>query len=437
MLFALFILFSAFLIEGIGTYTSVVGLSSLFAANVVIILLAVALDIGKLASVSFLYKNWKKINFLMKSYMTVASLVLMLITSAGAFGFLSSEFQKAIAGTNTNSVVLASLTDEQSRLQSRKEEIDTQIAKLPDNMVAGRRALMKQFGPEVTRINDRLAAIDKELPALKIESIKKNVEVGPIIYVAEAFNTTPEHAVKWVILVIIFVFDPLAISLLLAGNYLLEERKKKKGEPIAQEKKVEVAPLPTVEPLKNNYVLPDYTASIPVKDAGFYIPPAPPITEDDYVSVPEPIVEKPVLPQVIEQKEFPDLPHWPPLSAEVAPVHIEEIDEQAPEIYLQALKPREIENEEPIIDDSIIDSGESDSDNLVREEPVAELPVAEEPAREVITIKQIIKPKPVRSSLEDLNVGRSDIESDENHTHPSLRTLKATYQDELPGKVKH
>jgi len=164
----------------------------------------------------------------MKTYMTAAVITLMLITSTGAFGYLSREFQHAIAGTNQDTILVQSLEDEQHRLQGRKQEIDAQIAKLPDNVVRGRKALIQQFAPEQEKITTRLGEIDKQLPELKINAIKKNTDVGPIIYVAQAFGTDPEHAVKWVILIIIFVFDPLAISLLLAGNYLIDERDKKK-----------------------------------------------------------------------------------------------------------------------------------------------------------------------------------------------------------------
>jgi hypothetical protein len=230
MFFALLVLFSAFLIEGIGTYVSVVGLSALFAHNPVIIILAVALDIGKVVSVSFLYKYWKKINLLMKSYMTVAALVLMIITSTGCFGYLSGQFQHAISGTNQDSVLIQSLEQEETTLQARKNEIDKQIAQLPPDFVRGRQRLIKQFQPEENRINSRLAQIDKQLPELKIQTLKQNVDVGPIVYVAQAFNTDPEHAVKYVIMTIMFVFDPLAISLLLSGNFLLMQREQKRAE---------------------------------------------------------------------------------------------------------------------------------------------------------------------------------------------------------------
>jgi hypothetical protein len=157
--------------------------------------------------------------------MLAATLTLMVITSTGVFGYLSGEFQKAIAGNSQQTVVIKSLEEEQGRLQKRKEEIDKQIAQLPQNNVSGRRALMKQFDPEVKRLNDRLAEIDKKLPELKVANVEKELHVGPIMYVAEAFNTTPQEAVKWVNLIIIGVFDPLAIALLVAGNFLLKQRR--------------------------------------------------------------------------------------------------------------------------------------------------------------------------------------------------------------------
>jgi cell division protein FtsB len=231
MLFALLVLATALFIEGIGTYISILGLSALFAGSPVVITMAVALDIGKVVAVSFMYKNLAKISWFMKVYMTIATLVLMTITSAGVFGYLSGEFQKAIAGNNQQNVIITSLEDEKTRLQARKQEIDAQIANLPSNSVSSRVRLMNQFKDEITRINNRLAKIDEELPSLQVNVIGQNVKIGPIMYLSQAFNTTPEQAVKWVILIIIFVFDPLAVTLLVAGNFLITQRKLNEQKP--------------------------------------------------------------------------------------------------------------------------------------------------------------------------------------------------------------
>lgn len=232
MIFIVLVLLAAFFLEGIGTWISVIGLSALFAGSPIVVILAICLDFAKLVAVSFLHKNWNGINLLMKSYLTAATCVLILITSAGAFGFLSGEFQKSISSTNEQRILITALTEEQTRLQARKTEIDRQIANLPDKTVRGRTILMRQFGPELDRINARLVEIDAQLPQLKVEAIKKNVKVGPITYVAEVFGTSPEAAVKWIILTIIFVFDPLAVCLLIAANYLISNRALKDSAPV-------------------------------------------------------------------------------------------------------------------------------------------------------------------------------------------------------------
>lgn len=378
MFFAILVLVSAFLIEGIGTYVSVVGLSSLFAANPVIIVLAIALDVGKVVTVSFLYKYWKKVNLLMKTYMTIAAIVLMGITSAGAFGYLSAQFQKAIATTNESGVVITALTDEQERLQKRKEEIDAQIAKLPDNMVAGRRALMKQFGPEVERINTRLVTIDAELPKLKVETLHKNVEVGPIIYIAEAFGTTPEQAVKWVIMIIIFVFDPLAIALLLAGNYLLLMLKQERAETKAKINEMRETSI-VVNPISEitSYCEP---SSVAIK-----------ISPDDVLNTTF------VAPTAV-QENIPEVKHENiPLTEEIfAPSPIEE--NITPEEYVAVITPEEY--------------AEAANETVkVEDEPVvAEL--LEEAAganREVITLDQITGHDKVHKSLLENVSTKSDV----------------------------
>lgn len=219
---------AAFLIEGIGSYISIVGLSALFSTNPVIIALALSLDIAKVITVSFLYKQWKNINTVMKVYMTVAAVILMVITSSGAAGYLSAEFQKAMMPTKESDIVVQSMVEEKTKLEARKIEIDTQISQLPAESIKGRQRLSKQFEDELSHINTRVVEIDKALPELKVKQVDVNAHAGPILYIAQAFNTTIESAVKYVILLIIFVFDPLAIALIIAGNFLSEQNKKER-----------------------------------------------------------------------------------------------------------------------------------------------------------------------------------------------------------------
>ena len=236
MFFASLVFISAFLIESIGSYISIVGLSALFSTNPVIIAMALSLDIAKVVTVSFLYKQWENISKAMRYYMTTAAVILMVITSSGAAGYLSAEFQKAIIPTKGAEIQVQAMTDEKTRLSARKLEIDKQIAQLPAENVRGRQKLQKQFAGELEHINSRIVEIDQELPKLQMEQVDVNAHAGPILYIAQAFDTTVESAVKYVILLIIFVFDPLAVALIIAGNFLVDQRRKELKEEAAQAK---------------------------------------------------------------------------------------------------------------------------------------------------------------------------------------------------------
>lgn len=265
MMFIIVILLTALLMEGIGSYISVVGLSSLFAGDMIILAMAVILDVAKITSVSFLYQYWSEIKTAMKSYLTAAVLVLMLITSAGAFGYLSGAFQKAIQPNYEVALRVESYKKEQTGLLEEKKQLteeqakfNQQLAGLPAEFVAGRQRLIKSFKPEQDRIRARLDLVTKrtdELRALVLktesENLEKDVHAGPITYVSKAFGVSMEDASKWIILTIIFVFDPLAIMLVIAANFLIKRRKDQKDSqptPPDEPKKVDDGPSVPDEP---------------------------------------------------------------------------------------------------------------------------------------------------------------------------------------------
>ena len=242
MIFIILTFITAFLIEGLGTVVSVIGLSTLFGANPIIISLAVALDMGKLVVVSLLYKHWQKMGVMMKGYALIASFVTMLITSAGAAGYLTGEFQKAIVGTQETTLKVDVLKQQQAKYEERKKQIDDQIASLPEKTSVNQRIrLMRQFKGEQQSLQAKIEEIDTKLPELQMQQIGVEAKAGPILYISKAFDVPVEVAVKYVVLMIIFVFDPLAVFLIIAGNFLLDARKK--SEPA-----VETEPESIVEP---------------------------------------------------------------------------------------------------------------------------------------------------------------------------------------------
>lgn len=250
MFFILLTFFAALLIEGLGTLVSVIGLSTLFGANPIIIALAISLDIGKIVVVSLLYKYWTKLNLTMRSYALMAATFLMIITSAGAGGYLSGEFQKAIIGTQEGSLKVEVLKTEQAKLEERKKQIDAGIAAIPDRYSANQKIrLINQFKDEQKTVTTRLQEIDKQLPETQIHQIGVEAKAGPILYIAKAFSISVEEAVKWVILMIIIVFDPLAVFLIIAGNFLLEQRRLKKEIAVDSSTPPTDDPAPPTSPL--------------------------------------------------------------------------------------------------------------------------------------------------------------------------------------------
>ena len=222
---------SALLIAGSAAFFSVFGLSKLFAgASLPVIIMAGSLEFGKLIAASFLYRYWNKINLLQKIYMTTATITLVLITSAGIFGFLSNayqgatiEYEKQAANLFYKEERLNQLAEDKGYL---KEELGQSILDLPDNYPTAKRQLRKEYNPKVLEINTQMLDIKQEIGDLKVSMIETGVDVGPAIYLARIFETDIDTVVKFFIFILIFVFDPMAVMFVISYNVILLDRKK-------------------------------------------------------------------------------------------------------------------------------------------------------------------------------------------------------------------
>ena len=114
------------MMEAIGTYISVFGLGALFAGDIVILTMAVILDVAKIVTVSFLYQYWDDIKSIMKYYLLAAVIILMTVTSVGAFGYLSGSFQKAISPSTSSNLQIDSLKQERDSLVAEKDQLNGQ-----------------------------------------------------------------------------------------------------------------------------------------------------------------------------------------------------------------------------------------------------------------------------------------------------------------------
>ena len=218
--------FSALLIAGSAAFFSVFGLSKLFAgAQTAVIIMAGSLEFGKLVAASFLYRYWNTINSLHKIYMTIATIILILITSAGIFGFLSNAYQGATVTFEKESTALIYKEDRLEQLQEDKiflkEELEAAVAELPDNYRTAKRKLREEYQPQINQINKDIIQLKGEVGELKIALVETGVEVGPAIYIARTFDTDVDTVVKFFILVLIFVFDPMAVIFVISYNVTL------------------------------------------------------------------------------------------------------------------------------------------------------------------------------------------------------------------------
>ena len=222
---------SALAVAGSAAFYSVFGLSKLFSgATLAVIIMAGSLEFAKLVSASFLYRYWTKINLWLKYYMTVGVVTLVLITSAGIFGFLSNAYQGATIEFEKESTKLLYKEDRLSQLeedkQYLKDELEFAISELPDNYITAKRKLRADYNPKVLEVNDQILDIKSEIGDLKTALIETGVDVGPAIYLARAFGTDVDSVVKFFIFILIFVFDPMAVIFVISYNVILLDRKK-------------------------------------------------------------------------------------------------------------------------------------------------------------------------------------------------------------------
>jgi|TARA_B100001094_G_scaffold237531_1_gene232772 hypothetical protein len=220
---------SALLVAGSAAFYSVFGLSKLFSgATMAVIIMAGSLEFAKLVSASFLYRYWDEINRFMKTYLIIGVVTLVMITSAGIFGFLSNAYQGATVSFEKESTALLYKEDRLDQLSDDKkflkEELEAAVAELPDNYRTAKRKLREEYQPKINDINITMMTLKQEIGDLKIALVETGVDVGPAIYLARVFDTDVDSIVKYFIFMLIAVFDPLAVVLVISYNLTLQVR---------------------------------------------------------------------------------------------------------------------------------------------------------------------------------------------------------------------
>lgn len=250
---------TAIVIALVAAFFSVYGIATLFAgAFLLTAVMASSLEVGKLVAVTFLYRYWEKTRGFLRTYLAIATVVLMLVTSMGIFGYLSAAYQKSAIEfkTNQEKIVMvesqkgfytSAIAQSESRMKSLVDMRVMQEARLSEamtNTFLSRNPLqLKQLQDQtITLINQaneeikaengqirtnqaKIMSISEEVNQMKFQAAGKK-DIQTFQFVAQEFGTTLDKVAKWFIFTLIFVFDPLAVALILAYNVATFKKEK-------------------------------------------------------------------------------------------------------------------------------------------------------------------------------------------------------------------
>lgn len=238
------VLVMGLLLTAVGGYFSIIGLATIFAgAYWSVVVMATTLELSKVVAASWIYRSWSIAPLLIRTYMVMAVVVLVFITSLGIFGYLSkAHIEQTINAGGNNAIQIENL-ERQIQNELRKTEDATQVISQLDSQVqtlidydrirgpSGSIAIREGQSEERESLNetinqsyDSIEKLQQRLAPLKSESLALEAEIGPLKYIAELIYGTDnaadyfDTAVRWIILLLVVVFDPLAIVMILAGN---------------------------------------------------------------------------------------------------------------------------------------------------------------------------------------------------------------------------
>lgn len=255
--FPYIVLAAAFSLAASAAYYSVFGLSKLFSSQATaVIILASTLEISKLISASYLHRYWSQITVMMRVYLTTAVVILMMITSLGIYGFLVSSYQDTAYRLQNLETIVSNYETKKNRFQLQlnattleKQAVDKNVMKLTNALssnqiqytdrngnqviktdASNRKAYEKQLDISMIRLQEltkREASLSDSVTSieLKITDLQTSstvaAEVGPLKYIAQITGKSMDTVVNWLIIMLILVFDPLAVILLISANKIL------------------------------------------------------------------------------------------------------------------------------------------------------------------------------------------------------------------------
>jgi len=244
------VLMMGLLLTGVGGFFSIIGLATIFAgAYWSVVVMATTLEFSKVVAASWIYRQWSIAPFLIRSYMVAAVMTLVFITSMGIFGYLSkAHVEQTINQGGNNEIRIEAIQrriDRQNGIISDSQlvlgQLDDAVSILqeydrirgPDGAIAVRESQSEErqsLNTAISQAYDTIEELTDELAPLQRQQLELEAEIGPLKYIAELVygeDRASEYfdsAVRWIIILLVCVFDPLAIVMIIAGNVGLKKR---------------------------------------------------------------------------------------------------------------------------------------------------------------------------------------------------------------------
>ena len=213
------------LVSTLGAYFSIIGLGALFSGAVIAVwLMAGSLEFAKFILAAYLHQTWKNLNIFFKVYLTSAVVILSTITSIGVFGFLSDAYQSASHSLEEQTIKLESLKKQNDFYTSEIERLNYSVEEIPEDRVSRRLQARAVAEPKILELNRKIEENENKISQTNMAILDVKKKVGPLIFIAKSLKIDIDTVVRYLIIIFVIVFDPLAICLVIASTYAIDSR---------------------------------------------------------------------------------------------------------------------------------------------------------------------------------------------------------------------
>lgn len=214
-------------VSTLGAAFSVVGIGALFSgALLAVYAMSASLEFAKFVLAAYLHQRWNHLNIVFKYYLATAVVVLSCITSMGIFGFLSDAYQSASTAIEAENIKITNLKTQKVSQENEIARLNRSIEEIPETRISKKLKARAEAEPLIAAMTKKIEVLESQIGQSNLNMLEVKKKVGPLIYIAKAFNMEIDAVVKYFIILFVSVFDPLAICLVIATSEALESRKK-------------------------------------------------------------------------------------------------------------------------------------------------------------------------------------------------------------------